>query len=78
MAQFAVENRISEEPAFSCWVKYVLKKQDRILSKTQRFWFKMHKYGIRVPNTVKESIDIDKENGDILWWDTILKEMKNV
>ena len=36
--QFAVENRISEEPAFVWWAKYVLKKQDRIISKTQRFW----------------------------------------
>ena len=46
--------------------------------KTQRYWLKTHKYGIRVPNTVKEVILIDKENGDTLWWDAIMKEMKNV
>jgi hypothetical protein len=78
MAEFAVENRISEEPAFAWWVKHVLKKRDRIISKTQRFWIKTHKYGIRVPNTVKEAIEIDAENGDTLWWDAIMKEMKNV
>ena len=57
----------------------VLKKRDRIISKTaSKYWKKMHKYGLRIPHTVKESIEIDKENGEILWWDTILQEMKNV
>ena len=27
---------------------------------------------------VKEAIETDKENGDTLWWDAILQEMKNV
>ena len=31
-----------------------------------------------MPNTVKEAILIDKENGDTLWWDAIMKEMKNL
>ena len=78
MAEFAVENRISEEPEFPWWVKYVLKKQDQIISNTQRFWVKTHRYGIRVTNTLKEAINIDKENGDTLWWDAIMKEIKNV
>ena len=69
---------MSEEPAFVWWVKFVLRKRDCIILKTQRHWLKTHKYGIRVPNTVKEDIIIDKENGDTLWWDAILKEMKNV
>ena len=69
---------MSEEPAFAWWVKFVLRKRDRIISKTQRHWLKTHKYGIRVPNTVEEAILIDKENGDTLWWDAIMKEMKNV
>ena len=30
------------------------------------------------PKTVKEIIYIDKENDDALWWDAIMKEMKNV
>ena len=28
--------------------------------------------------TVKESANIDQENGDTLWWDVIMQEMKNV
>ena len=78
MAEYAVENRVSEEPDFAWWVKFVLRKRDCIISKTQRHWLKTHKYGIRVPNTVEESILIYKENGDTLWWDAIMKEMKNV
>ena len=31
-----------------------------------------------MPNTVKEAIIIDKENGDTLWWDAIMKKMKKM
>ena len=78
MAEFSVENRISEEPAFSWWVKYVLKKRDHIIYKAQRFWVKTNNYSIRLPKTLKEAVDIDKENSDTLWWDDITKEMKNI
>ena len=50
----------------------MLKKRDQIISKTQRFGGKTHKYCIRVPNTVNEAIDIDKENVDTLWWGAIM------
>ena len=43
-----------------------------------KYWQKTHKFILRIPHTVKEAIDIDKENRDTLWWDAILKEMKNV
>ena len=44
----------------------------------QQYWLKTHKYGIRLPKTVKEDVEIDQENGDTLWWDAIMQEMKNV
>ena len=53
-------------------------KRDRILSKTQRYWVKTHKYGLRVPKIVREAVDIDKENDNTLWWHAIMKEMKNI
>ena len=37
-----------------------------------------HKFGICVPKTVKDALDLDKENGNTLWWDAIMKEMKSV
>ena len=38
LVECAVENRISEEPAFAWWVKFVLRKLDRIILKTQMYW----------------------------------------
>ena len=35
MAEYAVENRISKEPAFIWWTKHVLNKRDQIISKTK-------------------------------------------
>ena len=37
-----------------------------------------HKIGIRVLKTIKEALDLDKENGNTLWWDAMMKEMKSV
>ena len=37
-----------------------------------------HKYGIRVPKNVEEAKKIDAINGNTLWWDAIMLEMKNV
>ena len=53
------------------------KRQDNI-QYSQKYWQKTHKYRLCIPHTIKEAIEIDKENGDILWWDAILQEMKNV
>ena len=37
-----------------------------------------YKFGIRVPMTVDEAMEIDGENGDTQWFDAIQKEMENV
>ena len=78
MAEYAVENRILEDPEFAWWRKHVLNKRDQIISKTQQYWVKTNKYRLRVPKTVKESVEFDKENGDTLRWDDIMQEMKKV
>ena len=36
------------------------------------------KFGIHVPNSVKDTLEFDKENGNILWSNAINKELKNV
>ena len=79
LSEYAVQNRISEQPAFERWINYAPKKRDRIVSKTaSKYWQKTHRYGVRIPKSVKEALHIDKENVDIKWWDTIFKEMGNV
>ena len=56
-----------------------MKKRDRIISKiASKYWHKTHKYGIRIPKLVKEALQLDKENGDTRWWDSIQQEMLNV
>jgi hypothetical protein len=35
----------------------------------------MHKFGIRIPKTVAEALQLDKENGNTYWADAITKEM---
>ncbi len=43
-----------------------------------RFLKKTHKFGIEVPKTVKDALDIDRKNGNTFWADAIAKEMKDI
>ena len=66
VAEYAVANRIDDEPAFAWWVSGVLKKRDRMISKINtKYWQRTHKYGIRIPKTVQEALLLDKQNGKI-------------
>jgi Reverse transcriptase (RNA-dependent DNA polymerase) len=82
IAEYSVANRISEEPAFAWWVPYVLRKRNCIISKVKqsrsKYLQRTHKFGFRIPKSVEEARQIDEENGNNLWWEAILKEMKNV
>ncbi|KAI2511667.1 Reverse transcriptase (RNA-dependent DNA polymerase) [Fragilaria crotonensis] len=78
-AEYATQARIAEEPAFAWWAPHTLKKRNRIIAKVKsKYWIRTHKFGIRIPKSVKEAREIDAENGNTYWWDAILKEMKNV
>ena len=79
LAEYAVQLRIAEEPAFAWWVPYVLKKRNRIIAKVKsKYWLRTHKFGIRIPKSVEEAKKFDEINGNTLWWDAICKEMKYV
>ena len=79
LAEYAVQARIAEEPAFGWWVPHTLKKRNRIIAKVRsKYWVRTHKFGIKVPKTIAEARKFDAENGNTLWWDAILKEMRNV
>ena len=79
LAEYAVANGIQEEPAFAWWVKYTMKKRDRIIQKIKsKYWQRTHKYGIRVPKNIKEAKEIDDENGNTMWMDAVRLEMGNV
>ena len=79
LAEYAQQRGIDDQPAFAWWIPYVIKKRNRIISKTKsKYWSRTHKFGIRIPKSVSEAREIDTANGDTLWWDAICKEMKNV
>ena len=56
-----------------------MKKRRQIISEIKsKYCDRTHKYGVRVPKSVKEAYAIDKENGNKLWQEAIKLEMENV
>ena len=54
VAEYAIANKIAEEPAFAWWVHDVLRRRDHIISKVKsRYWKHTHKYGVELPKMVK-------------------------
>ena len=59
--EYAVMNKLVEEPTFTWWIKDILKKQDCILGKVKtRYWKHTHKYGLELPKMVKEALEINQ------------------
>ena len=78
LASYATDVGIQDEPAFSWWVPYTLRKRDQIISAVNRRMKKRsHKYGIRIPTTIKDAYRLDNLNGNSMWRDAIRKEMRN-
>ena len=64
VAEYAVANKIAEEPAFAWWVCPILRRHDRIIRKVKsRYWKRTHKYGVELPKSVKEVLAIDARTG---------------
>jgi hypothetical protein len=79
VAEYALANKILEEPAFAWWAWHVLRKRDRIIQKVKsRYWDRTHKFGILLPKSVKEALRFDRESGTDLWKKAIEKEMRNI
>ena len=76
LAEYAVASQIDDEPAFAWWVPYVLKKRERIISKTKsKYWRTTQKYGVRLPKNVDEALTIDRETNTNFWEQALNKEM---
>ena len=79
VAEYAVSRGIDKEPAFSYWVNHTLRRRDRIIKQVRHRPVKKNiKFGVRVPNSIEEAYQLDKENGNNLWGDAVNKELKNV
>ena len=79
MAEYALQHGLSKEPEFKWWVPDVIKKQERSIGNMKsKYWICTHNHGIKIPKSVIEALQINAENGNNLWWDAIMLEMKNV
>ena len=64
MAEYALNNKLNQEPAFSWWSSFVLRKRDHIISKVNsKYWGRTHKYGIEIPKSTDDAKCIDADNG---------------
>ncbi len=80
VAEYALTNKILEDPAFAWWARHVLCKRERLIRKvkSRRYWDRIHKYGILIPKTVADALRIDRETGTDFWPKAIEKEMRNI
>ena len=52
-------------------------KRNRIISRVKSKYL-THTCVVRMPNSIKEEISLDKSNRNTLWWEAIFKEIRNV
>ena len=79
VAEYAIQNRIDHEPAFDWWCRELVKKKQRLVMAVKRRYSKAgYKFGVRVPISVTEALNIDSDEDNKLWYNAIKKEMDNV
>jgi hypothetical protein len=79
VVEYAVVNKIADQPAFAWWVKHILQKQERIIQNVKtRYWKHTQKYGVELPKSVKQALAIDRNTGTSFWKGAIDKEMQKV
>ena len=72
LAEYVTQRRLAGKPAFAWWFSHVLNKRNRIIGTVKaKYWIRTHKFRVKVPKTVKEAHDCDKECGETVWWDAI-------
>ena len=73
VAEYATTRGIQEEPAFSWWVPYTLRKRDIIVSTvSSRVRKCSYKYGIDIPTSIAHAKHIDMKNRNNFWIDSSL------
>ena len=79
LATYVIANIIDSEPALDWWTKELLHKQKRLIKLSHKHAIQTgYKFGLRLPFTVMEALEIDQESNNNLWHDAIMKEMSNV
>ena len=80
VAEFTYMAGIAGEPAYNWWVGWVIKKRDRIISlvkcRSAQYLKRHHKFGIELPKTVEEALEIDRHTNTTFWGNAIKKECR--
>jgi hypothetical protein len=75
LAKYAVANSIQEEPAFKWWDSETLQTRNRIIGKVKcRCWKTSNKFGVRLPQSLQEALQFERELRTNFWWKAIQKE----
>ena len=68
LSNYYVANNIYQEPDLKLWDGYLLRKINRVINKFKnKYWNTTHNFGVRVPKSVAQALQIDKDNGNGLW-----------
>ena len=79
ITEYSILKNISHHPAFVWRVHHGVRKKKIIISKIKcLYWQTTHRYGVNLPNTTTEALEVHKENNNTLWWDVICSAMHNV
>ena len=80
-AIYAEQNNLLDKPGWKRFKK-IAKIQSKLIfdsnkAKIKSQFFKpKHKHGIEVPRHYNDAVRLDKQNGDTLWADAVVKEME--
>ena len=79
VAEYAIASNLDKEPDFSWWSKSVIKRCKKTIAAANTKYIKLtQRFGLEIPKTVKQALEVDAENGNQLWQDAIAKEMEAV
>jgi hypothetical protein len=76
LSDYVIAHDIAEEPAFSWWIHHVQKRRYKIVKKLKaKYWQLTHKFGVKMPKSVNDALQLDQENGNDMWEQAIIKKM---
>lgn len=79
MAEYAIANKIVEEPMCIWWANDALRKHHRMSAKgLLHFWKWAHKFSVSIPKLEYQALQLDDEPWIDLWKKAIKEEMENV
>ena len=64
ISEYVLANQLEKDPEFAWWIRTALKRRDTMISKYSRRVRKKMKFGIHLPATYEQAVQMDKESGN--------------